>query len=369
MLKLRAKLAKYQELFYGIFMITMTAMTSMGLNSEHLIYRIVFAAVTLSLLLKMAVTDLTWREILLMAVFTVLFGAIFLKNREKILILTAMGIFGAKNVSLDRILKYAFWIKTILTIGTLTLAAAGIIENAAISLPKNGRLVDLHCYGYYHPNMAFANIFVLLLLAVLVYKDRIRWYAYVIGTGIMLAAYKVFMCRTGLIIWGVLCLMMLSYRLAVRWKKERIYTAFLAAVPAVLAALTAILTYWARKSPVADQKLNFYLSGRISHISQFAEDLGSLVFGSATREPFDSIYFHLLYNYGWVIFVLCLLVYCAGMWYCNKNNRFYATIGLSIMAVYGFMEHLPLSVLWNLPLLYLSWLLFKEKKGTDEQLQ
>lgn len=30
------------------------------------------------------------------------------------------------------------------------------------------------CYGYYQPNMAFANIFVVLLLAVAVYQDKLN---------------------------------------------------------------------------------------------------------------------------------------------------------------------------------------------------
>lgn len=143
----------------------------------------------------------------------------------------------------------------------------------------------------------------------------------------------------------------------------------LAAAPIVLAALTLILPLWARKNEQVGSWLEYYLTGRIRHLDQFLNDIGSLLLGHVPREPFDSIYFHLLYNYGWVLFVVCILAYCAGMWYCNKKCKFYETIGLGIMAVYGFMEHLPLSVLWNLPLLYLSWLLFKERKATDEQLQ
>ncbi len=352
-----------------IFILAMTGMTSAGLNSEDRIYKIIFIAATVFLLLKMAVTDFTLGEILVMALFTALLGTNFLRNGEKTLILTAMGIFGAKNVSLDRVLKYALWAKTALTVGTLALAAAGVIENVAMQLPKGSKFIEVRCYGYYHPNMAFANIYVLLLLAVLVYGDRLKWYAYVIGTVIVLAAYKVFVCRTGLVIWGVTCLMVLGYRLTRRLKWEKAYMALFTAVPVVLAALTLILPMWARKNETVNGTLNYYLTGRITHINQFFDRIGRLAMGAGTREPFDSMYFHLLYNYGWVVFVLCLLAYCAGMWYCNKESKFYETIGLGIMAVYGFMEHLPLSVLWNLPLLYLSWILFRERKAANEQLQ
>lgn len=369
MLKLRKKIGEYQEILFLVFMLAMTGMTSAGLNSENRIYKLVFVAATVVLLLKMAVTDFTLREILLMALFTVLLGTNLLRNGEKTLVLTAMGIFGAKNVSLDKVFKYALWLKTALTVGTLALAAVGVIENVVRYLPKGSESVEIYCYGYYHPNMAFANIYVLLLLAIIVYGDKLKWYAYVTGTVIMLAAYKVFVCRTGLVIWGVTCLMVLGYRLTRRLKWEKVYMALFTAVPVVLAALTLILPVWARKNGTADRLLNYYLTGRIRHINQFFDRIGHLVLGFETREPFDSMYFHLLYNYGWIVFALCLLAYCAGMWYCNKKNKFYATIGLGIMAVYGFMEHLPLSVLWNLPLLYLSWILFRERKAAHEQLQ
>ena len=116
----------------------MTGMHSMGINSDDRIYLYVFAVATLFLLLKMAVTDFTWREILIMSVFAALLGANFLRNGEKTLILTAMGIFGAKNVNLDKVMKYALWEKAVLTVGTLTLAATGVIENERMLLPKNG---------------------------------------------------------------------------------------------------------------------------------------------------------------------------------------------------------------------------------------
>ena len=369
MLKLRKKLGEYQEIFFMIFMLSMTGMTSAGLNSEHRSYMIVFFAATAVLLLKMAVTDFTFREILVMALFTVLLGMIFLRSHEKTLILTAMGIFGAKNVSLDKVMKYALWLKTVLTVGTLTLAAVGVIENMAIELPKSGERYILYCYGYYTPNMAFANIYVLLLLTILVYGDRLKWYAYVIETVIILVAYKVFMCRTGLVIWGVTCLMVLGFRLTRRLKWEKVYMALFIAVPVAMAVLTMILAVWAKKDEAFGIRVDFYLTGRIRHIVRFLDEGGGALLGHVPREPFDSLYFYLLYNYGWVVFVLYLLAYCAGIWYCNKQNRFYVAIGLGVMAVYGFMEHLTLSVLWNLPLLYLSWVLFRERKESHEQLQ
>ena len=368
MLELRKKLSRYQEIFYLLFLLPMTGMVSMGLNSEDRIYLYVFAVATLFLVLKIAVTDFTLREFAVMAVLTLVFGAIFLRNGEKTLLLTLMAIFGAKNMDLDKVLKYALWEKVIFTVGTLTLAAAGVIENESVWLPKNLDYLELHCYGYYQPNTAFANIFVVLLLVILVYKERLKWYSYLIGCFIMFGAYEVFLCRTGLLVWVLLCLMVLCYVVAKHFHVEKIYGYLFTAIPVVLTVLTLVLPLIAQKSEAFNQWINLMLTGRINQINSIYDRLWNLVPGQAGRASFDSMYVTALYNYGWILFLFVLAIYIVGMWYCNKKGQYYAVIGLGIMAVYGYMELFPLSALWNLPLLYLSQILFQGKIVRDEQL-
>lgn len=64
--------------------------------------------------------------------------------------------------------------------------------------------------------------------------------------------------------------------------------------------------------------------------------------GHIPQKPYDSMYFDMLYNYGWILFGIGLVAYVAGMWYCNRKGQYYITIALGIMAIYGFMELLPL---------------------------
>ena len=369
MRKLRNKLAQYQEIFYMLFLLPMTGMTSMGLNSEDRIYLYVFAVATLFLLLKMAVTDFTWKEIAIMGVFTLLLGVNFLRNGEKTLILTAMGIFGAKNVNLDKVMKYALWEKAVLTVGTLTLAAAGVIENVAFWLPKNWEMYTIYSYGYETPNMGFANIFVILLLAIMVYGDRLKWYAYVGATVIVLGAYKLFMCRTGLVVWGVLCIVILGYKVAKHFGWHKKYSLFIIMIPIVLFLVTMIIPVAVRRNLYYDVLVNKILTGRVQLINQVYDQVWRLVIGHVPAQPFDSMYFHTLYNYGWILFALWLVAYIGEMWYCNSKEQYYVTMALGIMAVYGYMELLPLSILWNLALIYLAQALFKGRTVVHEQLQ
>lgn len=366
MLELRKKLANYQEIFYMLFLLPMTGMTSMGLNSEDRIYLYVFAVATLFLLLKMAVTDFTWQEIAIMAVLTLLFGVNFLRNGEKTLILTVMAIFGAKNVNLDKVMKYALWEKAVLTVWTLTLVATGVIENELVILPKNGDLLEIYCYGYYSANMAFANIFVILLLTVIVYQERLKWYIYVIETMILIVAYKFMICRTGLVVWFVLCFMIIGYWVMKHFSWEKMYLRLITFIPIVLMSITLIIPPLAQRNSDFSAWINKILTGRVRFINEVYSEVWTLLLGHIPGRPFDSMYFHTLFNYGWILLVLCLVAYVAGMWYCNFKGQYYVTIALGTMAIYGYMELLPLSVLWNLPLIYFAQLLFKGRKALHE---
>lgn len=108
------------------------------------------------------------------------------------------------------------------------------------------------------------------------------------------------------------------------------------------------------------------LTGRITLVNFVYDEVWTLVLGHMPQESYDSIYFHTLFNYGWIILILCLVAYTAGMWYCNVKGQYYITIALGVMAVYGYVELLPLSVLWNLPMLYLAQILFKERTVVHE---
>lgn len=361
MLKLRKKLAQYQETFYLVFILSVAALFSAGLNSTDKIYQIIFGITSLFLLLKVAVTDYTLREFIWMAVITLLLGLTLLRNGEKTLIITAMGIFGAKNISLEKVFRHSLWLKAALTVGTIALAAIGIIENEALFLPKNGERYTLYCYGYNHPNAAFANVLMLFLLVVLIWQDKLKWYVYAGFTLVLAGAYYLFMCRTGLVVWVVFLIMVLGYVISHKWRKQKIYLWLLLLVPIVLASLTFLIPLIGMHNNAILTKVDFYLTGRIRLLIQGFQNLGFPLLGNTPRDPFDSAYFHLVYNYGWIVAVICFLAYIYTMWDCIKRDRPYEVIVLSAMAVYGFMEHWPLSIGWNISLLCLARTLFRDQ--------
>lgn len=81
---------------------------------------------------------------------------------------------------------------------------------------------------------------------------------------------------------------------------------------------------------------------------------------------FDSMYFTTVYNYGWVLLILYLVAYTVGIRYSIRKGQYYIAIALGATAVYGYVELLPLSVIWNLPMIYLAQALFRERMVVHE---
>ena len=358
---LRKRLGQHQEIYFWLFILPLECIMSMGLQSHDRPYQIVFAVALVFWTLKMLTTDFTIREIVWMSLISLLLGINFLGNHEKTLILTAMGVFSAKNVSLDKTFKWAFWLKLAATIGTISLAAAGIIDNPPISLPKYGVYVELYGYGYGHPNSTFGNIFFILTLAILAYKDKLRWYIYLIFTMITLAAYQILVCRTGLVVWLFLLIVLLGYKLSQKWKFERIFLSIFCLLPILFAALICIFTVVAIINPASIIWMNSLLTGRVGLIIHGLGDMGNILFGQIPKQLYDNLNFYLLYNYGIIILLFSLFAHTYSIWRCYKLGKDYEVMILGTLAVYGFMESIVMSIAWNLSLLCLSRILFKEQ--------
>ena len=357
LLEFRRKISQYQETMYMVFILLMVALTSAGFNSEDKLYKIVFIFAALFLFLKLIVTDYSIKEIMWMAVIVLLLGINFLRNGERTLLLTVLGILGAKNVNINKIFLYALWIKVVLTIGTISLAAAGIIENEMVTLPKGDVYIDLYCFGYLQPNIAYANLFSIFVLAILAYRDKLKWYIYVGFSLLMVGAYKILVCRTGLLVWGVLCVMFLIYHILKRSKNRQIMKGYLASLclaPVMLAVLSFVLPLWGANNEAIGRLLTHFLTGRMRIIHEYLKDVGILVLGHIPRQDFDNSYFHIL-------FFIFMFVFIRSIWYCIRKKKNYEVIILSVMSLYAFMEKFPLSIAWNLSLLLLTGNIFGEE--------
>lgn len=356
---IRNKLKKYGEIFYMLFFLPMAGCVAMGISSGETIYRLLFALGLFFLMLKFFVTDFTVKEIAVMSGIMLVLGYVFLRNRERSLILSALAIFGCKDVSIRRVLKYTVFVYAIGMTVTILLVISGIRPSEMHDLSKSGVVQVINDYGFSHPNSAYSHILMIALMTVLVWREKIKWYHYVVITAVMLYAYEKLLCRTGLLVFGLLCLCVCVFNLVKQSNVRKVFFFLWGCLPVAVAGISyALPWYYEKQAPLA-WKINDLITGRVSLANQALHRTELTWFGALEKNwsnefYLDNAYINLLLSYGIIVIGMCILLALA-MNYCLwKKEEYYVMIITGIVAIYAFMEYSPINATWNPTLLYMA---------------
>ena len=372
-------LVKNNEYFYLLFVLSIFGLMSIGQGSDYLIYRILFPLAMVALVIKFFSTSYTKREWFWMILIGGLLLVNLFANHEKTLVLTFLAIIGAKNVNLEKVLKWALWERVFLTVATIMMAATGVIENTftgGVTKFYQGiwQSVPLYCYGYAHPNHAFLDIFSIGVLCIMVYGKKLKWFHYVGLCALMALAYQTFICRTGMVSWIACMVIMLGYAVAcfLSGKKPRIRKIYLYLVSLIPIYIEAFSIWGLWISKDSEQvpgtiafRLNELFTGRFRSAAQCRDGFFRLLTGHVPRMGVDLGYIHLVYNYGWIIALAFLLGSVAMMWKLIHMEKDYLCIGYAVMCGYIIGEVTPLNVGWNITLILLALILFQGDKKIE----
>lgn len=370
---------KYNEYFYMFFVLSIFGLMSIGQGSDYLIYRIVFPFAVVALAIKFFSTSYTKREWFWMILIGGLLLVNLFRNHEKTLVLTFLAIVGAKNVDLEKVLKWALWERVVLTVLTVALALMGVTQNMYIEgMPKfmDGvwQARNIYCLGYTHPNHAFLDIFTIGVLCIMVYGNKLKWFHYVGLCVLMVFAYQTFICRTGMVSWIACMVIILGYAAAcfLSGKKPRIRKTYLYLVSLIPIYIEAFSIWGLWISKDSEQvpgtiafRLNELFTGRFRSAAQCRDGFFRLLIGHVPRKGVDLGYIHLVYNYGWIIALAFLIGSVVMMWKLIRMEKDYLCIGYAVMCGYIIGETTPLNVGWNITLILLALILFQENKKIE----
>lgn len=368
--KVRNYLKQYAEIFYMLYFLPLAGCVAMGISSTQLIYRLVFAVAVLFLLMKLAVTDYTGKEFLLMAAVMTLLGYVFYRTREKSLIITAVSIFGCKDVDVKKVLKYTVLVYILGMAIIIGLVMAGKVQGEIHELAKGGVRYNINDFGFSHPNSAYNHLLMIGLMAIVAWGKELHWYHYGIMTAAMFIGYKVFLSRTGLLIYFILCAALILVYM-VKWKKARRALGFVwALLPLGTAIASYVLPVLFPKNIEFVKKVNEYITGRIS-LSFKALESADLTWFGATDRPWergyyiDNAYMNILLSCGIFLCLLWVISLFLAAYYYWKTEQYYILIAIGIISIYGFMEYSVVNVTWNPILLFLTGSIFKEAKNIE----
>ncbi|WP_349671682.1 hypothetical protein [Lacrimispora sp.] len=363
---LRKKLKPYGEIFYMLYFLPLAGCVAMGISSAQTSYRLVFAGALLFLLLKFFITDYNKKELFFIITTMALLGYVFSRTREKALLLTALSIFGCKDVSVNKVIKYTVFVYIIGMGLTISLVLLGKVPGEIHQLSKNGITYSINDYGFSHPNSAYSHILMISIMGVAVWHERMRWYHYVVMSVAMLLAYKVFLSRTGLLIYLLLCVMLVLCSIIKQEKVKKVFFFPLNLVPLGIAVFSYFFSIMYSGHIWYIDKLNDLVTNRILFSSKALNDNGLSWFGHVVVKSWnyyiDNAYINVLLSYGIFVMILWILSYtfmCYKYW---EVENYILLLVMVVLAIYAFMEYSPINVTWNPLLLFMSVILFGNMK-------
>lgn len=369
------------NILYMLFFLPLVILMSAGFGSTDRVYKYFFALCLVIWLVKIAITKYTAKEYVIFAVILALLVLNLWHNGERKLILTAMSIFALKEVNIENVFKMSFWIRLITVITNISLSLIGIRTDIVIGgMTKYhlfSRLVnqyDIHSYGYKHPNHSILYVYSVLILFLLAYgkkmpKRSCRLMAYAVCTVVMWTGYQVFEGRTAWLSWIIALVLLIGADFLWSNKYLPIFLKILSTIPVVAVVGVGIELFLVKKAYEPAMVLNYAFSGRFAYYAERSgEVVGAIICGVNPRATMDSALLNLLYNYGWVVFILFMFLYSKCIVRLAAQKELYAVVALVSALFYALTEEMLLNATINVSLLLFGSVLFlKEANNTDEK--
>lgn len=314
--------------------------------------------------LAVIATRYSKREILCIALISALTLSAFVINHDKTLVMTLIVAIGVKEIDYIKALKICLWSRVALIATRVLLVLLGLMDNSYLELPKyspetGSTLYRIPVFGYGHPNFLFMGIVSVGILYIALYGEKRKLLHYIIITIAFYGAYKVLMCRTGFYLWLVVLALVLIYELLRVLKIENAYCRALSFSPFVLLILSIVMAILRlNDNQGLITKIDYTFSGRFFWVADWIERFYLFPLPRAPFIKYDNGYFFCLYNYGFVLTVILIVLSCVAMWHACSVGKDYVVLALT--ACFGYMmgEMMPLSVAWNVSIIFISAYLF-----------
>lgn len=327
-----------------------------GLTSRDTSYIFLTVGAMPFLLCKILLTQWSGREVIVCAALVVLSGCIYLASGTMTIMLTVLTIIGLKDVCLTQFLKYTGWLKATLFILVFGMAYFGVIDNQM--------LVQFHDGGTWHrerygmgmgmPNATHYILFDIFALFVLAYRDRLRWYHFLLFFLVNCCVYSYTDSRTGFLMIVILSFLTIVARYL--FVAENVLLQIAVLIYPVLTIFSMMIPWLLMKIPFLSQLGTF--SSRFL-TAQAIMNTSQITLWGQPGIITDFGIISILYSNGPIALVLFVAGFTWLMYYFKKHRMKEEIIVSICYAGYTVLESYSASILMNMMLLYFSIILFK----------
>lgn len=251
-----------------------------------------------------------------------------------------MMVVASKDISLEKVIRYTFWIALVGTVLIVGMSFAGI----------GGKLVDVRdygrggvearwCFGFNHANNVHGTLWYIVSLGLLSFIRKVKWYHGVLLTIGNMILYFFTISRTGFIVTELVILAAIIYAYYPKvagWN----WIYILGAVGTTFCALIGIfVVIFGVFSLPGLKNLSDLLTVRLEVLSWWESVEQWSMFGDGRERKLTDVGFiTLVSEYGYVIFTIYLVALILMIFYYCRNKKWMEFIVLMTCVLYTFME-------------------------------
>ena len=307
-------------------------------------FRATFLLTTVTVLL----TKYTKRQWLVVA-FAVILGVVSyrMSGRNEVLRFV-MFMAACKEIDMKRALIVSFYVTLAGCILITLLSISGIFGAIGLSQDygRNEGVTTRYTLGFGHPNSLQCMFFVLMLLGMYIYDNKMKWYGYLILFISNIGIYLLTDSRTGFVLAAaaIVAMMIVHY--------TRLRESVITFITAVLVLIGSVgFSVWAAvnskdcwKDWMLVDKIDHKLNGRIvqlywqTNAHEGAFETWTLFSNRNSQAYFDMGIVRLFYWYGIIPAVIAILVLVIVLFECYKKRDGLMIVIISTFCVYSIVE-------------------------------
>lgn len=264
---------------------------------------------------------------------------------EKYILYVVVLIFSARSVDMNKVLKAILYCIVVATIVTALLSVAGI-GGALVDVRDYGRGVieSRYCFGFGHANNIHGTVWLIVSIAVWMYKDRFDWKQYSVFTVLNSLLYMATVSKTGFIVTQCVIIGGLLYRYVNKYVFEKCWSYICGGVIYIgILALTiasVIICGWRGYGPIMGW-VDRLTTGRVSLAYKYARISWWHVWtrGGISNPIIDNGFASLGINYGYVVCGLYILFLAYLIFASSKRRKDGISLTLLVTTIlYTYME-------------------------------
>lgn len=347
-----------QEFIFLFYIIMMTIGKGIGLTASDKLLQIISYLAFVMLGVKIIITKYKFSEIIKCILLILLGVAIYINSGRAGLFLSILTIIAIKGVSYEKILYCVFYTRIVSFILVISLELLGLVEKKEFFIWRGEGYILRYSLGFEHPNLLHNALFIIVILFIYLYYNKINIIHYILILIINTFIYSYSLSRTGYYCIVISVIITIVFKL---FKEKVSYNIFKMIFWMCLIFTFFTMLYY-NKIPLINE-LDKLLTGRIMSANIFMNQFKIGIFGnklSGARYMLDNSYLSILYSYGLVAFSIFVFGYLKILNKFIKYKLEKELVFIILFIIGGLTEAFLSNIIMNISLIYFGEIIFKE---------